>query len=94
MNYPVNHAILLRKLEFYGIRGIALKWFCNYLTNRKQFVIYNNENSNTELISCGVPQGSVLGPLLFLVYINDISNCLHYSKIILFADDATIYIIE
>ena len=88
----LNHAILLRKLEFYGIRGIALKWFCNYLTNRKQFVIYNNESSNTEVISCGVPQGSVLGPLLFLVYINDISNCLHYSKIILFADDATIYI--
>ena len=84
----VGHAILLRKLEFYGIRGIALKWFCNYLTNRKQFVIYNNENSNTQVISCGVPRGSVLGPLLFLVYINDMSNCLHYSKTILFADDA------
>ena len=68
----VNHAILLCKLEFYGIRGIALKWFCNYLTNRKQFVIYNNENSNTEVISCGAPQGSILGPLLFLVYITDI----------------------
>ena len=84
----VGHAILLRKLEFYGIRGIALKWFCNYLTNRKQFVIYNNENLNTLVISSGVPQGSVLRPLLFLVYINDMSNCLHYSKTILFADDA------
>ena len=61
----VNHNILLRKLEFYGIRGIALQWFEHYLTGRKQYVMYNNTQSSMQYITCGVPQGSVLGPLLF-----------------------------
>ena len=87
----VNHNILLRKLEFYGIRGIALEWFKHYLTGRKQYVLYNNTQSSKQYITCGVPQGSVLGPLLFLVYINDIPNCLKYSKSIVFADDTTIF---
>ena len=87
----VNHNILLRKLEFYGIRGIALEWFKHYLTGRKQYVLYNNTQSSKQYITCGVPQGLVLGPFLFLIYINDIPNCLKYSKSIVFADDTTIY---
>ena len=84
----VNHNILLRKLELYGIRGIA---FEHYLTGRKQYVMYNNTQSFMQYITCGVPQGSVLGPLLVLICINDIHNCLKHSKSIVFADDTTIF---
>ena len=82
---------MLRKLEFYGIRGIALQWFKHYLSGRKQYVMHNNTQSSMQYITCGVPQGSVLGPLLFLIYINDIPNCLKHSKSIVFADDTTIF---
>ena len=68
----VNHTILLDKLEHYGIRGIPLLWFKNYLSNRKQYVQYKGIDSKLADITCGVLQGSVLGPLLFLIYINDI----------------------
>ena len=71
----VDHVILLQKLEHYGIRGVALDWFKNYLTGKTQFVKYKTTNSNSLLIKCGVPQGSVLGPLLFLLYVNDITKC-------------------
>jgi hypothetical protein len=88
----IDHKILLRKLEWYGIRGVALEWFRSYLDTRKQYVQYKNSKSSTETIPCGVPQGSVLGPLLFIVYTNDLPNCLNYSKTILFADDTTLYL--
>ena len=87
----VNHSILFKKLEHYGVRGMLLEWFISYLTDRKQCVFYNGESSNLKPISCGVSQGSVLGPLLFLIYINDLPNISTDLKFFLFADDTNIY---
>ena len=88
----IDHSILLEKLEFYGIRGHALDWFSSYLYNRKQFVHYMGSNSHVETIKCGVPQGSVLGPLLFIIYTNDFPRCLILTTSILIADDTTVYL--
>lgn len=86
----ISHKILLHKLNRYGVRGIANKWFESYLQNRTQYVQINNNKSSCQNINCGVPQGSILGPLLFLIYINDISNSANVN-ILSFADDTTIY---
>jgi len=88
----VDHNILLRKLYNYGIRGIVHDWFRNYLSNRKQFVSIANSESSIQNVVCGVPQGSVLGPLLFLLYVNDISNASTVGHIKLFADDTNVFI--
>ena len=88
----VNHKILLNKLEHYGIRGPALLWFESYLSDRKQFVTYDNASSNCSLISCGVTQGSILGPLLFLIYINDLNNVCKDAMSIFFADDSNLFL--
>ena len=86
----IDHLILLHKLESYGIRGQSLSWFKDYLHNRKQFVVFNSNESFKQNIQCGVPQGSILGPLLFLIYVNDLINSSPSLNFILFADDTNI----
>ena len=87
----LDHSILLHKLSTYGIRGIPLEWFCNYLKLRKQFVSYSCTQSNFKFISCGVPQGSILGPLLFVIYVNDIHRINSVLTPLLYADDTTLF---
>ena len=86
----LNHDILLYKLMTYGI---AIDWFSSYLKNRDQFVNLNNVLSNKSKITTGVPQGSILGPLLFILYINDICNSSQLLRFILYADDTNILIV-
>lgn len=87
----VNHEILLSKLHHYGIRGIVHDWFKSYLSNRKQCVQIMNHTSEEVTMNIGVPQGSILGPILFLLYINDLSNVSDLLSTVLFADDTTLY---
>lgn len=85
----VNHSILLSKLQSMGVRGSSLAWFRSYLSNRKQYVSLLNTSSELKNINAGVPQGSIIGPLLFLIYINDMSKCSCDLKFVHFADDTT-----
>ena len=86
----LDHSILLKKLDYYGIRGIPLKWFQSYLSGRTQFVDYDGICSTALPITTGVPQGSILGPLLFLIYINDMHSAFNNFESILYADDTTL----
>ena len=83
----VDHEILLRKLEYYRVENTAIEWFGSYLSKRKQICYVNAVTSSLQYVTCGVPQGSILGLLLFLVYVNDIPKCLDYGVARLLADD-------
>jgi len=86
----IDHKILLTKLEKYGVRGLAKDWLSDYLNNRYQYVQYENTKSDQQKITCGVPQGSILGPTLFILYINDMHRVSNVLDFILFADDTSI----
>ena len=86
-----NHKMLLKKREHYGIGGLCLKWFENYLKERKQIVKYKNHRSSEMTITTGVPQSSILGPLLFFLYNNDIENCSYIISFVLYANTNVFY---
>lgn len=87
----VDHEMLLNKISYNGIRGDLLRWFHSYITNRSQKVVINGYQSSSVLVTSGVPQGSILGPLLFILFINDINHCFQNSKFLLYADDLKAY---
>ena len=86
----VDHRILLRKLYAYGIRGALLKWFESYLTGRTQYVAFNGTNSDIHYVKCGVPRSSILGPLLFILYMNDMCGVSKLLFTLLYADDTCV----
>ena len=83
----VNHSILLSKLELYGVRGVPLKWIESYLNDRKFYVSLNGNNSSSKILNIGIPQGSILGPLYFIIYNNELPKVSNILSTTLFADD-------
>lgn len=89
----LNLEILIEKLQYYGIRGVPLLWFKSFLQNRTQFTFVNGISSTPIETKCGVPQGTVLGPLMFIMYINDIAKIVNKSSLKLFADDSNLFVV-
>ena len=87
----IDHGLLLRKLEMYGVRDGESTWFRNHLNDRRQRVIVGGARSSWHAVGRGVPQGSVLGPLLFSIFVNDMPNVIDSSEVNLYADDTTLY---
>ena len=90
----IDHSLLIAKLFAYGFDGISLRWFTNYLSNRRQRVVLDHVYSDWAAVMRGVPQGSVLGPLLFIIYMNDLPAVIQHSHMNLFADDIALYVIH
>ena len=88
----LNHDILFRKLNHYGIRGIALNWIKSSMVNRKQYIMYDDNSSDIQSLTWGVPQGSIFSPLLFSLYVNDLPNVSDILFTIMFADDTSMFI--
>ena len=87
----VDHQILLKKSEYYGIAGNNLRWFENYLKDRQQFVSFEHNSTKKVTVTCGVPQGSILGPLSFLFYLNDLHHASKILNPIMFAGDTNLF---
>ena len=87
----VNHEILITKIEKYGFKINTINWIKNYLTNRQQKMLVNGMSSSNQKITCGVPQGSIMGPLLFLLFINDMKPIFEHAHYKLYADDTVFY---
>ena len=92
--YTLNHTILLGKLKYYGVRGITNNWFKSFLEHRYQYTDIKEGSSEKLLITCGAPQGSVLGSLLFLLYINNLHKALMHCSVHNFADDTNLLLIN
>ncbi|XP_046683635.1 uncharacterized protein LOC124369627 [Homalodisca vitripennis] len=88
----VDHQTLTHKLEYYGIRGRSLKWLESYLSNRTQFVGISGVRSEELGLNYGVPQGSILSPFLFLIYVNDVGSSVQQGRLVQYADDTTLYL--
>ena len=87
----MDHKILTKKLDLYGIKACTLRCVESCLSSRKQFITYGDKQANIETITCGVPQSSILGPLLFLIFVNDLHNVTKYLDPIMFADDINLF---
>ena len=87
----IGHSVLIAKLKCYRISGDEIKWFCDYLFHRSQITEWDGVESITHPVFTGVPQGSILGPLLFIIFFNDLQDSLTNAKIVMYADDTVVY---